>query len=138
VFGLPRLADGPSADGVPGRVSKSSPSCGIILQALIPDTGFGSPYAVDAVAAQYTYWISARSRRCSESVPPLIALWDAIREALFGGGFDFASVLQDECICTVLVERGATFDSLEADDAGVMCEERVDPPAAPAQSARRS
>jgi hypothetical protein len=101
------------------------------LQALVSDAGFWSPYTVDAVAAQYTYRVSARSRCCRESVPPLVALWNAICEALFGGGLDFASVLQDECVGAVLVERSAAFDSLKADDAGVMCEERVDPPAAP-------
>lgn len=87
------------------------------------------------MAAQYTNWIPARSGCCSESISPLVTLWDAICEPLFGRGFDFASVLQDECVCAVLVECGAAFDGLEADDAGVMCEECVNPPAAPSQSA---
>jgi hypothetical protein len=80
------------------------------------------------VAAQHSDGISASWRRSCEAELAFIGLWAAVREG-FGPNFNLTRVLQDHSICAMLVERCAAFNRLETDDAGAICEERVDPPA---------
>jgi hypothetical protein len=97
-------------------------------QSLKSDTSFGTPHAVDTVTAQHSNRIPALRRRCCQAEFSLVPLRNAIRKAIAVAGFDFASILQYHSVGAVFVERRAPFDSLQSDDACMVCEECVDPP----------
>lgn len=98
------------------------------LQALVSNAGFGTPDAVDAMATKHADQISTSWRGSSEAVFALVPLWDSVCEGISFTGFNLTRIFQHQSIRAVLVECGATFNSLQADDACMMCEERVDPP----------
>ena len=99
------------------------------LQALISNSSLGTPDAVDAVTAQHSDWIPASRGSCREAKLASIPLWAAISECVSVAGFQFASILQDQSICAMFVERSTPFDGLESDNTSMMCKEGVNPPA---------
>lgn len=98
------------------------------LQALISHSSLGTPDAIDAVAAQHSDWIPASRSSCCKAKLASIPLRAAIGEYVSVTGFHFTSILQDQSICAMFVERSTPLHGLESDDTRMMCEKGVDPP----------
>jgi hypothetical protein len=80
------------------------------------------------VAAQYSNGISALWRSRRQAKLPFVAVRDTVCKLVYIAGFDLAACLEYNSIGTVLVECGAPFDSLESDDACIICVKCINPP----------